>query len=164
MALPAPAQDKCSARRRDRPPFKVLGNNVLLALSRTTPRSLQGMAGIEGFPPRLADRYGRSLLHVIEQALDLPEAQLPRYPRGERRERDPALEKRLARLKAWRLEKAAELEIDPGILINNAGLEEIAGRQPRISAELAEIPGMKNWQRRVLGEEILTALAGSEAE
>jgi ribonuclease D len=146
------------ARRRDCPPFKVIGNAELLGIARTQPRSLQGLVGIEGVSPRLVDRYGSALLQVVEAGLALPEADLPVYPRVERRERDPAAERRLAKLKEWRQRKAAELAMDPGIVINNAALEELARRHPRTAGELAAVPGLKNWQRQALGEGLLAAL------
>ncbi len=148
------------ARRRDFPPFKVMGSRPLMELTRTQPRTLQGLVGIEGISPRLADRYGRDLLTCLDTALALPDRDLPLFPRGERRLRDPEADKRLTTLKEWRRDKAAELEIDPGIVINNATLEDIARRAPRQAALLAEIPGMKNWQRQVLGEEIVRVLGG----
>ncbi|MFA5516661.1 MAG: HRDC domain-containing protein [Desulfuromonadales bacterium] len=146
------------ARRRDAPPYKVIGNKSLLELAKTQPRRLPELVGVEGISPRLADRYGRDLLHGIETALALPEQELPIVPRGERRVRDPQLEKGMAALKGWRQRKAAELEMDAGVLINNALLEEIVRRAPTSLAALAAIPGMKTWQKQVLGGEIIEAL------
>lgn len=147
------------ARRRDRPLFKVLGNKQLLELARTMPRTLSGLTAVEGISPRLADRCGKGILGAIAAGLALPESDLPVYPRGERRLRDAAVDRRMAALKEWRKEAAAELEMDPGIVINNALLEEIARRRPSSPVALAEIPGMKNWQARVLGDKILEAVA-----
>ncbi len=146
------------AQRRDVPPFKVIGNKSLLEAARLQPRTINDLAAVEGIPARLAERYGRDLLANIEAGLDVPEQALPVFPRGERRLRDPQMEKRLILLKEWRQQKAGELEIDPGIVINNATLEEIAGRFPRRTEELAAIPGMKNWQRQVLGDDIVAVL------
>jgi ribonuclease D len=96
---------------------------------------------------------------VNAAALALSEEELPRYPRTERRERDPAADQRLAILKLWRTSIAKELELEPGILINNGLLEEIARNPPRTLAEL-ELINMKRWQRRVLGAGIVAALQG----
>jgi ribonuclease D len=145
------------ARRRDIPPFKVLGNTTLQGLTHTAPTDLPAMAGIEGLPPRLVERYGRPLLTVIERALALPDSQLPVYPRSARRERDPEVDKRMTKLKDWRRRQAEELRIDPGIVINNSALEELARRQPRDEQGLRET-GLKQWQQQVLGEGILRAL------
>jgi ribonuclease D len=146
------------ARRRDCPLFKVVGNKQLLDLAQAQPRTPQGVAAIEGISPRQADRYGKDLLGAIETGLALPEHQLPVFPRGERRLREPEVEARLAVLKQWRQEQAAALEIDPGVLINNALLEELARRRPEREAELAELPGLKNWQRLTFGAELIARL------
>lgn len=147
------------ARRRDCPPFKVLGTEPLLALASRQPQDASALVGIDGLPSRLAERYGRELLNAVAAGLALPEANLPRYPRSERPLRDPEVDARTARLKEWRKAKAAELEIDAGVLINNVLLEELARRQPRSAAALATVPGLKRWQQRELGPGLLQALA-----
>ncbi|MEZ4601333.1 MAG: HRDC domain-containing protein [Syntrophotaleaceae bacterium] len=148
------------ARRRDCPPFKVVGNAALLELARIMPVTLKALVGIEGLPPKLSARYGPAFLQAIETGKSLPAERLPVYPRGEPRVRDPEAEERVALLKKWRTEKAAELEIDPGVLINNNLLEEIARTQPRGLSDLEKVSGMKDWQRRELGEGILQVLQG----
>jgi ribonuclease D len=145
------------ARRRDIPPFKVLGNTTLQGLTRVVSSDLAALDGIEGLPARLVERYGRSLLAVIEKALALPDSQLPVYPRSARRERDVEVDKRLSRLKDWRRLQAEQLQIDAGIVINNAALEELARRQPRDAQELQGV-GLKQWQQQVLGQGILRVL------
>jgi ribonuclease D len=90
--------------------------------------------------------------------LELPAENLPVYPRTPRPEKDPAAEKRLTALKTWRKKRAESLEIDPGVLINNTLLEALSRQVPQSVAQLEEIPGLKNWQRQVLGDEILAAL------
>ena len=151
------------ARRRDRPLFKVLGNKSLLELACGTPRTLRGLVAIEGITPRLADRCGKELLGAIEAGLALPESDLPVFPRGERRVRDDAVDRRLAVLKEWRKAAAAALEMDPGIVINNALLEEIARSRPASLVALEGVPGMKNWQHRELGVKVLVALSAAHA-
>lgn len=146
------------AQRRDYPLYKVFGSKQLLELARLMPKELGQLSQIEGISPQLIDRHGKKLLHAISFALELPEARLPIYPRGERREKDPQVEKRVGRLKEWRTRVAAELEIDPGVLINNAMLEELAQKNPDQESDLAGIDGLKNWQRHVLGEGILRTL------
>ncbi len=146
------------AQRRDCPLYKVLGNKSLLALARLKPQGRKDLEQVEGLSPRLLERYGGKLLHQVSLALDLPETALPAYPRGERRKKDPEAEKRLNRLKDWRKKVAAQLELDPGVLINNALLEELARKQPRAEQDLAGIELLKNWQRQVLGEGILRTL------
>lgn len=146
------------ACRRDRPAFKVAGNKTLLGFAQRMPRNLQETDGIEGFSPRLADRYGRILLGVVRKAVALPKDQWPSYPRGERRERDPAVEERTRTLKKQRSFMAEQLSMDPGILVNNAQLEALARVCPSTPDQLAETGILKNWQREVLGEVLLGEL------
>ncbi|MFK5927034.1 MAG: HRDC domain-containing protein, partial [Desulfuromusa sp.] len=144
------------AQRRDCPHYKVFGNKELMEIARQLPK---GLSQISGISPRLLDRYGKKIMPAIQAALNLPEAELPIYPRGERREKDPQAEKRFIRLKEWRTKIAAELELDPGVLINNTLLEALARRFPHTDEDLAEVALLKNWQRKVLGEGILRTLS-----
>ncbi len=146
------------AQRRDCPLYKVLGNKSLLHLAKLKPSGRQKLQEVDGLSPRLIDRYGGKLLHRVGAALDLPETELPIYPRGERRAKDPQIEKRLTRLKDWRKKVATDLELDPGVLINNALLDELARKQPRSEQDLDGIVLLKSWQRKVLGEGILRTL------
>ncbi|MCW8860756.1 MAG: ribonuclease D [Deltaproteobacteria bacterium] len=146
------------AQRRDCPLYKILGNKTLLELSQVMPQDLPQLGTINGMPERLVDRYGRKLLHAISQGLNLPEAELPVYPRGERREKDPQVEQRMSNLKTWRAKAAKVLELDPGVLINNATMDELARKQPRTEGDLVQMGLLKNWQRKELGKEILQVL------
>lgn len=147
------------ARRKDRPPFKVIGNDILLALAKHAPLTLDAIKGIEGLPGWVAERFGKQVLPLIAAAQEIPVEQLPSFPRGERRERDPQAEKRMLKLKAWRTQVAAELAVEPGILINNALLEDLSRTPPRTVEELAGFAGMKRWQQREFGAGIVAALA-----
>lgn len=146
------------ARRRDCPLYKVLGNKSLLHLSKLKPSGKNKLQEVDGLSPRLIERYGGKLLHQVAMALDLPETELPVFPRGERRQKDPQVDKRLTRLKDWRKKIAVELGLDPGVLINNALLEELARKQPRSEQDFVEIDLLKKWQQKVLGEGILRTL------
>ncbi|MEE4254034.1 MAG: HRDC domain-containing protein [Desulfuromusa sp.] len=143
------------AQRQDRPLYKIFGNKELLEIARQAPKGLNQISGIS---PRLIDRYSKKMLPAIQTALELPDTELPIYPRGERRQKDPQIEKRINRLKDWRKKIAAELQLDQGVLINNALLEELARKQPRSEQDLSGIELLKNWQRQVLGEGILRTL------
>jgi ribonuclease D len=146
------------ARRRNIPHYKVLGNKPLLELARLLPEGRHQLEGIDGLPPRLAGRYGGALLQQIGQALELSEEQLPTYPRSIRKEVDPAVESRFAALKKWRTNVAAELQLDPGVLINNALLEELAQHNPRSMDDPAIAELLKRWQQQVLAEGIVATL------
>ena len=146
------------AQQRDCPPFKVIGNNTLLALARAMPANPKAFATIKKQVPSLKEHDGKTLLRVIGSALTLPETQLPVYPAPLKPATDRHAEARLRKLKKWRARKALQLAIDPGVLINSRLLEAIARRPPANPAALATFSSMKNWQRRELGPEILATL------
>ena len=150
------------AERRDRPPFKVIGNRELLAVAQAAPATMQALDHIEDLPPRHRQRLGKNLLAAVEQGLELTKEQLPVFPRqAARQQRDPQIEARMNNLKKWRAAAAEGLGLDPGVLINNAQLEELARSNPRNRSELEQMPDLKNWQIRELGDEILQQLAGA---
>ncbi|HEY6839534.1 MAG TPA: HRDC domain-containing protein [Geobacteraceae bacterium] len=147
------------AKGADLPPFKVIGNDVLRETAEKKPRKAADLGTIPGFSAKLAERHGRWVLAAVAAGLALPAAELPSYPRPPRPEKEPDRDERLKRLKAWREAKARELGMEPGILANNALLEEVAEKVPRAAAELEAVDGMKGWQRKALGPELLALLA-----
>lgn len=146
--------------RLNRPVYKVMGNKSLLALALRMPRDKANLKGLEGLSPRLIERYGRALMSAVREGLETPEAELPKFPRLPRRgAKDPSIEERVKTLKKWRQEQAARLALDPGVLINNAALEGLAAANPQSTQALDEVVGLKNWQKKELGESLLATLA-----
>jgi len=69
------------ARRRDRPHFKVLGNNQIMEIARIKPVSKAGLTEIQGLSPRLIDHMGQSLIEKVIEGLSVPDKALPVYPK-----------------------------------------------------------------------------------
>lgn len=147
------------ARQRDLPPFKVIGNEVIRELAEKKPRTQEELKEVPALSPKIGDRYGREIVAVIAKGLEVPDRGLLRYPRQPRPLHDPRRDERLKLLKNWREKKAAELEIDGGIMANGALLEALAEKTPRSREELERMPGVKNWQREEFGAEWLALLA-----
>ncbi|NJD39328.1 MAG: ribonuclease D [Geobacter sp.] len=145
------------ARELDRPPFKVMPSEALLKVAEQLPKAVRDMNQIPGLTPRLLSRYGDQLLEAVRQALETPELQLPRYPRG-KGEPNPGIKARLALLKAWREQVSSRLELATGLLSPNWLLERIAEQQPETLKQLTEIPGIRRWQLRLWGEEMIETL------
>ena len=53
------------ARTFDRPPFKVLGDQTLLELARTRPRTAAALQGVNGVTPSVMRRMGETILEAI---------------------------------------------------------------------------------------------------
>lgn len=147
------------AAERDQAPFRILSNQVLLQMGLTAPTTAAALRRIPGISSGLADRRGRDLLAAVERGLAVPEADLPRFPKPKRLDRDAEVEVRAERLRDVRARVAEALNLDPGFLVSRAVLDEVARRNPASADELAEIPGVRRWQLDVLAADLLGALA-----
>jgi len=146
------------ARRLDRAAFRILNNEPILAMAKAPPRDLEALKRIPGISPDQAERKGRQILTAIEEALALPDTELPRLERAPRRAADPALDARLERLKLARNRLAARYPLQPGVLCPNGTLEAIARANPGNLEELASTPALRRWQVTEIGDELLAAL------
>ena len=146
------------AKDLDRSTFRVAGNDVLLAIAREAPATVAAIETTKGLSRSVVARHARAILDAVARGNAVPEADLPRFPRGARWARDPDFEDRVIALKAVRDRRAAELELDPGVLCPRERLEAIARRNPRTLDELMEVPDVRRWQAEVLGEDFIAAL------
>jgi len=146
------------AEREDKAPFRVIGNDSLLALSRALPATQADLPRIKELPASLARRHGAVLLDGVARARALPESELPRLERTPRPPKDPGFDERVERLKAARNRIAAELGLDAGVLCGRTTLEAVARARPRDRAGLAQIGELRRWQIDVLGDALLEAV------
>jgi len=146
------------AREKDRAPFRILGNQSLLGIAARAPADISALQSIGGVSGGVARREGDDLLAAVRRGLAVPEEELPSFPRGPRRERDPEVEERVERMRQVRGRAADALDLDPGFLISRAQLAEIARQKPDSREALAEVPGVRLWQVEALGDALLDAL------
>jgi ribonuclease D len=149
-----------TASRLDRAAFRIMGNEVLIHLAANPVSTLDELAKVKGVGRDVAERRGAELLAAMERGKAVGEAELPRFERGPRRpEADPAYELRLEKLKVRRNQLATELGLQPGVLCPNGTLEAIARAVPPSVDAMAGLPGLREWQRKELGEALLAAMA-----
>jgi ribonuclease D len=146
------------ARELDRASFRVVGNEALLAVAGKTPKSREELKAIAGVPSRLVDTRGDEFLAALKRGADVPEKDLPKFPRGERRASDPAFESRVEKLKTARNAAAEKLDLDQGVLCPKGTLEAVARAMPKTIDEMAAVGEMRRWQVDVLGKDFLAAL------
>jgi ribonuclease D len=146
------------AEREDKAPFRIIGNDALLAVSRALPATPADLSQIKELPRSLARRHGDALLATVANARSLREAELPRLQRPPRSPKDPGFDARLEQVKAARNRVAAELGIDPGVLCGRTTLEAVVRARPQALAALEQIPELRRWQIGVLGGAFLDAL------
>jgi ribonuclease D len=144
----------------DRATFRVMGNEAMFEIARTQPKSRGDLAAIKGVPRGVLERHASDLLDAVGRGLAVPEADLPRFPRAARWDRDPDFDSNVAKLKAARDVAASRLKLDPGVLCARERLEAVARRKPKSVEELREIPELRRWQAEVLGPDFVAALRG----
>jgi ribonuclease D len=147
------------ARELDRATFRVAGNEALFAVAKEAPSTMEALTAIKGVPRGIAERRGAEMLAAVKRGLDVPEDQLPKFPRAPRWDRDANFDNDVNALRAAREEAAQRLGLDPGFLCAREKLETIARKKPKTFEELAEIPDLRRWQIEVLGAAFLKALA-----
>jgi ribonuclease D len=140
------------ARKADRPPFKIIGNDSLIEIAKTKPVAMRDLAKIPAVARYHADRYGRELVAIVKQSMEIPETQLPEKNEPKPWIRDKALEARIERLKKVRDRFAKELKINSAVLGARHILAAIA------TSGTLNVPNMREWQKRVMGEALLAAI------
>ncbi|HXB26268.1 MAG TPA: HRDC domain-containing protein [Gemmatimonadaceae bacterium] len=146
------------AKILDRATFRVVGNEALLTAAHDAPRTREALAAIRGMPRGIVDSRANDVLAAIERGLAEPDANLPRFPKAPRWERDPDFDGRAARLKAIRDAAASRLSLDPGVLFSRERLEAVARANPRTADDLLRVNDVRRWQVDVLGADFLNAL------
>ena len=150
------------AAQLDRATFRVMGNEVLFELARTTPRSASELAAIRGMPKGMLERAGSDIVAAVRRGSEVPEAELPKFPKGQRWNKDRDFDDRVARLKSVRDAAAARLELDPGVLCSRERLENIARSGAKNVEELAAVPDLRGWQIEEMGAGFLAALSKAD--
>lgn len=141
------------ARKADRPPFKVIGNDALIEIATKKPADAAELAALKAVSSYHRGRYAGELLRQVQSAMAIPEEELPERNESKSWIRDRSLENRINKLKKVRDKVAAELKIDAGVLAPRHVLTAVAS-----TGSLDEIPALRNWQRNVVGSHLLEAL------
>jgi len=146
------------AEREDKAPFRIIGNDSLLGVSRALPATRVDLSHVRELPSSLARRHGDALLDAVARAKALNESELPRLERRPRPQKDSGFDARLDKVKAVRNRVAAELGLEPGVLCGRTTLEAVVRARPVNRAELEQLAEVRRWQIDALGNALLEAL------
>jgi len=144
------------ARRRDRPPFKILHNRTLADLVQARPHTLDELAHVPRLSRYHVRRYGKHILRAIKRG----ERARPPEPPPPPPRHSKAEVVRFRTLRAWRKQVASERGVDVDVIVSNAVLWSLAEQNPRGLKDLRGIDGLGPWKRKTYGKEILTVLHG----
>jgi ribonuclease D len=142
----------------DRATFRVLGNEQLLEIARSQPQTKEALGKIKGMPRAILEQRGADLLDAVRRALAVPDAELPKFPRAARWDRDPEFDARVSALKTARDAAAKRLELDPGVLCSRDRMEAVARRNPTSVEEVEEVTELRRWQASELAADFVKAL------
>ncbi|HMG13268.1 MAG TPA: ribonuclease D [Gemmatimonadaceae bacterium] len=146
------------AAQLDRATFRVMGNEVMFEIARRAPKNTAELGAIKGMPKGMLDRAGADIIAAVRHGMEAPEADLPKFPKGQRWNKDRDFDEKVTRLKSVRDAAAARLELDPGVLCSRERLENVARSGAKTVADLAAVPDLRRWQIEEMGEGFVRAL------
>ncbi len=146
-----------AARAWDRPPFKVLSDQVLLDWAQSPPHRREQVLRTRAANRGILGRLAPQVLEAVQKGMATPEADCPHRNSTPFTPMTHAQRTRLARLKQVREEAAQELAIAPGLLVNSETLEKLAREEPAEAVALMEAT-LKRWQVKVIGERVKAAI------
>lgn len=146
------------ARELDRATFRVAGNEQLLSLARAQPTRADELRDVRGLSRALIDHRGGEIVAAVQRGLAVPDAELPKFPKAPRWDRDPKFDEKVSALKTVRDEAAQRLDMDPGVVASRERLEAVARKTPKNRDELDQIDELRAWQKELLGEGFVRAL------
>lgn len=146
------------AQRENRPPFKIIDQQVLLTLTRQQPDNLAALRQIRGLSAPQIRFYGGGILDAIESGRVAPPPVPPRRPATNGRP-DANTLTRYEALRNWRKETAQQRGVDPDIVLTNDQLMVIARYAPTSLDSLAATKIFGPWKLEAYGPAILRVLA-----
>jgi ribonuclease D len=149
------------AAQLDRATFRVIGNEALFEIARRAPMNISELSTIKGMPKGMIERAGADIVAAIRHGMEVPEAELPKFPKGQRWNKDRDFDEKVNRLKAVRDAAATRLELDPGVLCSRERLENVARSGAKTVGDLSAVPDLRRWQIAEMGEGFVKALAGA---
>lgn len=146
------------AAAADRPPFKIVGPDVLFAMAERVPATLADVERALASYPRQAGEC-EVVFEAITRALALPESELPARDTGDRQTMSTGARRRVEALRAWRVDEATRSRLDPAIVLPQRLIERLAIAGPRTVTELAAVDGVRQWRVGAWGPALLAACA-----
>jgi ribonuclease D len=143
----------------DRPPFMIVGHEVLVALAVARPHTADELLAIPGCSARVVQRAGRALLEAVLRGEALPEAALPVRRVSPRPHVAAVTRRRTDALRAWRAQAARDLGLDPGVLFPQRLIDRLAADPPADLSRLEQVDGVRRWRAKLFGLELLKALS-----
>ena len=145
-----------AAREADKPVSTVLQDAALVEVAKRRPRSVERLADIRGLHDGTLRRRGKEIVAAVERGRELPpivmESERPAHPEPE----DAPL---IALAEALVRTRALENDLAYELMAARADLQRIVVAV-RDGAPLPDVRTLQGWRRDLIGEELLSLLAG----
>ncbi|MCP4872710.1 MAG: hypothetical protein GY898_28805 [Proteobacteria bacterium] len=152
------------AEARNRPPFKVWGNDMMMAAARANPKDMDGLRAALGEKHHVVRRYSREVMDAIRAGQD-DNGAVPVLVKKVARS-NPGVppftrddEPLMASLKKWRNAHSQEIALAPSMVVNNTILKEVSALKPKEVAALDAISEMRVWQKQAYGQMLVDRVA-----
>jgi ribonuclease D len=146
------------AEKKDKPLFKIIGNNSIMKIVKEKPVNKRQLAEIKALSQKQIDMYGDAIVKAVNNSLMLSATALPVYPLRKAPVLPPEVPLRAKAIKRWRDSRAKEIGLDPAIICNKTIITSIAIQNPAHLKDLLKIKEMKKWQKKEFGRDIVAIL------
>lgn len=141
------------ARHRDRPVFKVMGDNTLVSVASACPVSLEELESLPEISERHVRQHGSALLEAVKEGLNAPpiEPEPPSRP-------DPAYLSRMDAVRSWRKERAQSIGVESDVVLPRDLMLEVVSQAPHTPEALEQILGEVPFRLKNYGADLLRAV------
>jgi len=142
------------AEHMDRPPFKVVDDDTLLAIARNIPEKDVDLAAI-GLSSKQIRLWGNEILVAVKRGIEAPLVM-----RKQVRRPSDAMLRRMEKLKNWRKTKAKELGVESDVILPKVYLNSLAENPPRNSNDLKSLLMDSPWRFQQYGAQLIKIVGG----
>jgi ribonuclease D len=151
------------ARELDVPPYKVLAPDVLFAIARAKPQTMEALARIRGATQGRGRALARDVLDAVADPGEVPDDERamlvrPRLPSGLAKLRR-AREQRLTK---WRKDEAKKRGVDEQVVLPGHCLQDLADVPEATLEAVAAVPGIGAFRVERDGAALVAALAAQK--
>ena len=154
------------AEQLNRPPFKVMSNQVLINIAQALPTNSRALIDVPMFSARMVRKMGDRILDAVDEAVHKgPLAKLPQLPPKDGSiSLDDEQYELHERLRTWRKNCAETEDLDSSLVMNRHVLMRVAVARPRSLDDLAAVEGFLPWQTRRFGDGLVELAANFERD
>ena len=142
------------AEHMDRPPFKVVDDDTLLAIVRNLPEKDVDLAAI-GLSSKQIRLWGDEMLMAVKKGMDAP-----LVVREQVRRPSDAMLRRMEKLKNWRKNLAKDMGVESDVILPKVYLNSLAENPAKNIDDLKSILVDSPWRFQRYGAQILKILGG----